>query len=282
MLAKLEALLKQKMGLDADSIGSPAIKRAVQSRLAACKLDTMERYWECVRDSAAELQALIEAVVVPETWFFRNREAFAALAQIAQELPARPVLRLLSLPCSTGEEPYSMAMALLDAGVAPSGFRIDGLDISRQVLEDARHGIYGRNSFRGRELSFRDRYFEPAGQFYAVADTVRRQVQFHQWNLFDAAPLPATERYDVIFCRNLLIYFDPAGQDQAVRTLDRLLAPGGYLFVGPSETGVPLARGYVSARRPLAFAFHRAKTLSEVSPPRLVAPPTNPLPPPLR
>src|SRR5882724_1281358 len=125
-LAAFEALLNTSIGLDAASIGSTAIERAVHERQSALNLLDRGAYWDYVRTSLAERQALIDAVVVPETWFFRDRDAFSALGRIGHEhslqSPDR-VLRLLSLPSSTGEEPYSMAMALLDAGVAPARFR---------------------------------------------------------------------------------------------------------------------------------------------------------------
>src|SRR5918995_1843850 len=108
------------MGLDAHSIGSSAIERAVRQRLLDCQLPDIQAYLLRLRASDSELQALIEAVVVPETLFFPEPHAFAAMARTATQawLPAHPgrTLRLLSLPSSTGEEPYSMAMALLDAG----------------------------------------------------------------------------------------------------------------------------------------------------------------------
>lgn len=149
VLAAFENLLKQTMGLDATSIGSSAIERAVQERLSACHLKDPDSYWERVRSSETELQELVEAVVVPETWFFRNPEAFAALVRLVREewLPSHPegVLRLLSLPCSTGEEPNSIAMALLDAGFPANRFDIDAIDISARALARAQLGLYGRN-----------------------------------------------------------------------------------------------------------------------------------------
>jgi chemotaxis protein methyltransferase WspC len=117
---RFEQLLKQTMSLDAASIGSAAVERAVQERLSACQLADAQTYWERLSGSGTELQELIEAVVVPETWFFRDPASFVALARLARDDGSRRktqgVLRLLSVPCSTGEEPYSMAMALLDAG----------------------------------------------------------------------------------------------------------------------------------------------------------------------
>ncbi|HSI37884.1 MAG TPA: CheR family methyltransferase [Methylotenera sp.] len=260
--AEFEGLLKQAMGLDAASIGSSAIERAVQMRMLACELNDMLAYWELVQTSTTELQALIEAVVVPETWFFRDREAFAALARMAYEEWLRThtgaVMRLLSLPCSSGEEPYSMAMALLDAGFPASLFQIDAVDISARVLTHAKRAVYGKNSFRGNYLDFRDRYFEDTAHGHRLSDAVRQQVHFHQANLFAPNFLPGTEIYDMIFCRNLLIYFDRATQDNAVHVLQRLLKAKGTLFVGPSETGLILSHDFVSAKVPLAFAFRKA------------------------
>ena len=257
--ADFETLLKLKMGLDAASVGVQAIDAAVRSRIKACGLDDSDAYWALLQESQAELQELIEAVVVPETWFFRGIEAFAALVELVEKRwrPANPGgrLRLLSLPCSTGEEPYSIAMALLDAGLPEELFQIDAVDISARSLERAREGIYGRNSFRGQDLSFRDRYFEPAERGYRLSDPVRRRVRFLQGNLLDDA-LPAAA-YDFVFCRNVLIYFDRSSQDRAVHMLDRLLKPNGTLFIGTSEGNLLMSHGYASAQFPLAFAFER-------------------------
>ena len=289
MTAEFEDLLKRTMGLDAALIGASVVERAVQQRLTACGLKDPGAYLERVRASAEELQELIEAVIVPETWFFRDREAFAALARLVYEewLPAHAagVLCVLSLPCSTGEEPYSAAMALLDAGFPAERFRVDGLDISARALSAARRGAYGRNSFRGGELDFRERHFTPAGAGWQLGEAVRSQVQFQPGNALDACLLPGAEAYDVVFCRNLLIYFDRPTQDRAIATLTRLLAPKGWLFVGPSETGLLLSHAFVSAKVPLAFAFRHAAAAPREPPlngravPGRRAPPPRPAPP---
>ncbi len=142
-LADFEQLLKavDGAGRRLDRLGGDRARRA-GAAVGLRPRRIRHAYWERVRGSRAELQALIEAVVVPETWFFRDREAFAALARLAREewLPSAPqtgCCRLLSLPCSTGEEPYSMAMALLDAGVPADRFRIDAVDISAAALAQA-------------------------------------------------------------------------------------------------------------------------------------------------
>lgn len=269
---KFGHLLKASIGLDVASIGSSCIERAVQERQSACGLEDRGAYWEHVCARPTELQALIEAVVVPETWFFRDREAFTALAGIGHEEwlrgSATRVLQLLSLPSSTGEEPFSMAMALLDAGVPPDRFRIDAVDISGRAIARADRAVYGKNSFRGHELSFRGRHFDATPDGYRLKDAVRRQVHFQQANLLAADFCPGVEIYDVVFCRNLLIYFDRPTQDRAVAVLERLLASKGTLFVAPSETGLVLTHDFVSAKMALAFAFRKSSAASPSSKPR--------------
>jgi chemotaxis protein methyltransferase WspC len=258
---EIASLLKRNMGLDATAIGLFSIDRAVNDRRLACNLADAEAYLNYVLVSESELTKLIEAVVVPETWFFRHHEALAEVARMAYEewLPAHKVgvLRILSLPCSTGEEPYSIAMALLDAGLPPSRFQIEAVDISERALALARRAEYGKNSFRSNDLNFRDRHFTSAQSRWLLGDAARAQVHFQQGNLFSKDFLPGVEIFDMIFCRNLLIYFDRAAQDNAVSTLRRLLKAEGALFVGPSEPSLLLSHDFVSAKVPRAFAFHQ-------------------------
>lgn len=258
---ELMDLLKQKIGLDSTSIGSTAIERALQVRMSACKLQHEQEYLELLLVRDSELQELIEAVVVPETWFFRDREAFAAMTRLVHEewLPSHPegMLRVLSLPCSTGEEPYSIAMALLDAGMPAKRFLVDAIDISERVLQLAQRALYGRNSFRGKDLSFRDCHFEAQANEYRLSKVVRQQVRFQHGNLFHADFLPGSAIYDVIYCRNLLIYFDSATQKRAIQILTRLLTAKGFLFLGPSETSLAPPGDFVSLRVPMAFGFRR-------------------------
>ena len=261
-LVAIAALLKERTGLDAESIGATSVERAVRERLAARGLGDAQAYWQQLIASEEELQELIEAIVIPETWFFRDPEAFAALVRLVgrQWLPkhAQGTLRLLSLPCSTGEEPYSMAMALLDGSFPPQRFHIDAIDISTRAIARAQRGIYGKNSFRTQDLGFRERYFELVEAGYRLIDGVRQQVRFRHGNLLADGWLHGANGYDVIFCRNVLIYFDRPVQNRAIEVLGRLLSPAGLLFVGPSETGLLLDHGFTAAGIPLAFAFRRA------------------------
>jgi chemotaxis protein methyltransferase WspC len=252
--------LKSAMGLDMATVGSSLIERVVRERMAALEIDDDGRYLARLQSSAVELQALIELAVVPETWFFRDREAILAVARLARErLAAQPTVpvRILSLPCSTGEEPYSLAMALLEAGVMPSQFVIDAYDIRTRSLEIAAAGLYGRNSFRGQELGFRDRHFTPAEQGWQLHEAIRQLVRFAPGNLLAPDFLRQAAPYDVIFCRNVLIYFEREVQRQVVTLLESLMKPDGLIFVGPAEGGILLSPRLESAGIALAFGFRK-------------------------
>jgi chemotaxis protein methyltransferase WspC len=289
--SKIEDYLNARMGLDAASIGRVAVERALRTRLAVCGLDA-DAYWEHVRASELETQELIEAIVVPETWFFRDRNAFDALSGavlpgLRKSQPER-VLHILSLPCATGEEPFSIAMALLDAGFAAGGFQIDACDISLRAIAFAQAATYGRNSFRGHELGFRARYFEQTASGHRLCDDIRRKVRFFQANVLLDSSFAIGRQYDVIFCRNMLIYFDRRNQQRAVQALARLLAPQGTLFIGGSESAPLLHHGFVSARLPGACAFRKAartavpKGGARIAQSAVAVPPSTVSPPPGR
>ena len=251
------------MGLDAASIGSGVIQRTLRLRMKSLGIIRVEEYKTLLESSKTEWQELVEAVVVTETWFFRDGEPFQAFIRFAREewLPAHPtrVLRLLCVPCSSGEEPYSILMALHDSGLPVDRFHIDATDISARALARARRGIYSRNSFRGKDLTFRDRHFRPSKDGYVLEPTIRNAGNFFEANLLSPAFLAQqNEPYDAIFCRNLLIYFDRPTQARALQKLEGLLAPSGLLFVGPAEQPLALEQGFVSANIPMAFACRKA------------------------
>jgi chemotaxis protein methyltransferase WspC len=250
-MQRFEHLLRKTIGLDAESIGSTSIQRAVRLRMRSLGLRRPEDYEQLLAESRAEWNELVESVVVAETWFFRDPALFAAFVRHAQEewLPAHPAapMRLLSIPCASGEEPCSLVMALLDAGVAPERFQIKAVDISARALARAERGVYGKNSFRGKDIAFRERYFQPVKEGFILDPVVRHCVHFCQANLFSHDLLPRHAGYDFIFCRNLLIYFDQPTQRRAIETIERLLAPSGVLFVGPVEQPLVLKHGFVSA-----------------------------------
>ncbi|HEX5420782.1 MAG TPA: CheR family methyltransferase [Gammaproteobacteria bacterium] len=269
-LRRFEDLLRDSIGLDGDSIGTGSIERAVRERAAACGAD-VDAYWTRLVDDLDERQEFIEAVVVPETWFFRDNGAFQALTKLIQErserLQADRPLRVLSIPCSSGEEPYSIAMTVLDAGLSSSQFVVDGVDVSLHALAAANGGIYRKNSFRAADLSFRARYFEQHEGGYKLAARVRHCVSFRQGNLLDSS-VAQESAYDVVFCRNLLIYFNSASRDRAMIQLLRVLAPAGMLFVGPSESGLMLSHHWVPAQWSAAFAFYKPPRAAAQGPAR--------------
>lgn len=262
MIEHIERLLKSRIGLDAESIGRSVIERAVRQRMAALAQSTLEDYWTGLGGSPREQQALVEAVVVPETWFFRYPESFSALASLAVErlvqLAGSRPLRLISLPCSSGEEPYSIAMTLLDAGLLPAQFHIDALDVSDKVLEQARRGLYGRNSFRGEQLAFRQRHFHQQADGYLLDTQAHDCVSLRTGNLLDPALFAGQTPYDFIFCRNLLIYFDRPTQVRVLELLKRQLQEGGTLFIGPAEASLASQNGLQAIGRQQTFAFRLA------------------------
>ncbi|WP_426149974.1 CheR family methyltransferase [Pseudomonas sp. DC3000-4b1] len=253
------AFLHQRIGLDAASVGPAMIERAVRHRQDKVGAPSLEAYWTLLNLNKEEEQALIEAVIVPETWFMRYPESFAALGRLARarwhEQPGQP-LRLLSLPCSTGEEPYSMVMALFDAGLPGEAFIVDGLDISPASLEKARRACYGRNSFRGEYRAYQARYFTQDPEGHRLRPSITGQVRLRHGNVLD--PTLASETpYDFVFCRNLLIYFDVPTQLEVVAVLKSLTRPDGVLFIGPAEGSLLASNGMRPLGIAQAFAFVR-------------------------
>ncbi|AZD20459.1 Chemotaxis protein methyltransferase [Pseudomonas chlororaphis subsp. aurantiaca] len=253
--------LKERIGLDVASVGPAIIERAVRQRSIAQQAPSTDHYWQTLQGSRDEQQALIEAVIVPETWFFRYPESFATLAKLAvsrlAQLKGMRALRILSLPCSTGEEPYSIAMALFDAGLAPHQFKVDGFDVSPLSVERARQAVYGKNSFRGQHSDFRERHFTAEDERYSLSERVREQVRLQVGNLLDPTLLAHEPPYDFVFCRNLLIYFDQPTQRQVFEVLKRLTHVEGVLFIGPAEGSLLGRLGMRSIGIAQSFAFSR-------------------------
>jgi chemotaxis protein methyltransferase WspC len=252
-------LIQRETGLN---LSAAVAERAVAERLARLGQSDAAAYLRAIGPD--EIKALIELVVVPESWMFRDPEAFAAVAAFVRqrlaEWPARTV-RILSLPCAGGEEPYSIAMALGDAGVPRSATLIEAIDLSEVALARARLGRYTRNAFRNADLSFRDRHFTQDGSEYQIDQALREQVHFSQGNLLQIDAISNAGRYDIVFCRNLLIYFDDATTATAIAKLRLLLADDGMLFAGYAEVPVFCSRGFVPVRIPGAFALNKERRL---------------------
>jgi chemotaxis protein methyltransferase WspC len=250
--------LRDITGIDVLSIGEEAVDRVVGNRMKANGHSSIASYFLYLKTSPSERQALINEVTVPETWFFRDGEPFKLFSDyVSKAWSPQPgqKLKVLSIPCSTGEEPYSLAMALLDAGFTPDSFTIDAADISTRVLDLAQRGVYGRNSFRCCNLSFRDKYFSEKGGFYELTDEVKSAVSFHHQNVLATDFMQGRGPYNVIFCRNLLIYFDLVTKERVIRSLRNLMFADGLLFLGHAETGRMVHGLFESMRHPGAFAY---------------------------
>jgi chemotaxis protein methyltransferase WspC len=261
-MKRVENRLRETIGLDAACVGPSLIQRAVRQRMRSLGLKRIEDYWQFLEHSRVEWHELVESVVVTETWFFRDPEPIAAFVRLAREewLPAHATasLRLLSVPCSSGEEPFSLVMALRDGGVPAGRFQIDAVDISARALARAAQGVFGRNSFRGKDVAFRDRHFHSSAGGFVLDTAVRNCVQFYQGNFLSDSFLGGQASYDFIFCRNLLIYLDPLMRRKALDKIERLLAPDGVLFVGPVEQPLAIEHGFVMAGSPMTFACRKA------------------------
>lgn len=272
----LEAFLADWIGLDASSVGPAAIERACRARRAELGISDPDDLARRVRDDSTERDRLVEEVVVCESWFFRDPQVFDSIAQFVQTLaamPGRSPVRILSVPCASGEEPYSIAMALLDAGLPETAFRIDAFDVSRASLSRAAAGRYSENAFRNADSSFRRRWFRAEAGGAVIDDRVKRAVGFRWGNLLEPGFATAKGPYDCIFCRNLLIYLTADARHRAARSLDSMLSSDGLLVLGAAEP--PILRGdWIPAGDASLFTVRRSIAVSRPrfpSMPRLAA-----------
>jgi chemotaxis protein methyltransferase WspC len=235
----IERLLADRIGLDPSAVGGHLIERGVIARMLALGLRDRDEYERVLLGAVEEVQALIEEVVIPESWFFRDARPFETLREHARAGwvvdPGRPPLTALSVPCAGGEEPYSIAMALVEVGLPTARFRVDAVDVSTRSVARAIAGVYGSNSFRGVDGAARARFFREQGGAASVDPSVRASVRFHVGNLLDPALLADRPPFDVVFCRNLLIYLDDPSRAAAYAALGRLTADGGLLFLGHAD-----------------------------------------------
>lgn len=253
--------LRQKIGLNPESIGTESVEKLVIDRMTMSGAVSVEEYINKVNTSSAEQKILIESVVVSETSFFRNKVPFVTLQNylerfVLNKKTVKPI-RILCLPCATGEEPYSIAMVLLDMKLPAQKFFIYAADISEQALQIAKSGMYSPYSFRGKDIAFRSKYFSEKDGGYLLRQEVRDAVQFGQDNILADDFLSAHKPYDIIFCRNLLIYFDDSTKEKAIKALASRLAEDGVLFVGHAEGAKIPQFGFVGLDYPMSFAFAR-------------------------
>ena len=211
------------------------------------------RFLTSGRQKEQELLDMMDILTVNETYFFRESHQLRTFSDeiIPELIRSRPKmgpqsLRIWSAGCSTGEEPYSIAMLLHDIPEL-KGWKIEivGTDISPRVIGLARQGLFGQSSFRETDEYYRKRFFEKQGDDFRISDNLRRCVSFSQLNLFDGERILLLGRMDLIFCRNVIIYFDLSAQKKVVESFHRLLCEGGFLFLGHSESLMKISSDFI-------------------------------------
>lgn len=272
-LARVEAVVRRRIGLDPGSLGG-AFPRAVAGRMRAAGLASADAYAGLIAADPASWAALVAELVVPETWFFRGgREYFAHLAAWVAGRPAGRAVRVLCVPCSTGEEPYSLAVALTEAGVPPARVTIDAVDLSDDHLRRAAAGRYAAYSFREPGPDPRPAFFAAVGGQWELSPAVRARVRFRAANVADADFLAGEPPYDLILCRNLLIYLTAEVRERVMGRLDSALAPGGLLgLTAPEADDLPAGR--FVADGPPAFCLYRPADPTPARAARAAPPPT--------
>ncbi len=269
-LPEVVELLRRHTGLMAEALNSSAVTGALERRQLALHVDP-EEYVDRLKNSVREWDAFVDEIVVPETWFFRDVEPFKHFRRWAldgenRKQWTRRRLRILSAPCATGEEPYSIAMVLLDAGYSARDFHIDAVDISHAALKKARAGIFRPRAFRG-EAPVRKGFFEPHGGDFALSPNVLSAVHFHYGNIVDPKFLAAQDPYDAIFCRNALIYFDAPARKVVAAMIDRLLTETGVLYLGHADPTQHLSPRFAPLAHARSFAYGRASALAKAAAP---------------
>ncbi len=240
-------LVYSHCGLFFDNDSKYLLEKRLGKRLSMHNLSGYREYYHLLRYNRVkdqELSDIMDILTTNETYFFR--EAFQLKAfteEIMPELIAEKekkgerTLRIWSAGCSSGEEPYTIAMLLLEMGCC-NGWRVEivGTDISHRVLQLARRAVYGKASFRATEEEYVRRYFQEQDGGFKIADAVRELVTISHLNLFDQNRLALLGRMDIIFCRNVIIYFDQTAKKRVVEIFYRMMREGGYLLLGHSES----------------------------------------------
>lgn len=249
----LRDLINEHAGLHFDEGSAYLFDRRLGERLTALDLSTFDDYYKYLRFSVrgrAELDEAIEVLTTNETYFMRQEYQLRAfrdelLPRIAEANQDKRRLAVWSAGCSTGEEVYSVA-AMIHQSAWFEGWdvRIIGSDISKVSLAAARRGVYRSSSFRSSSPEFQRKYFIERSDGWHVADWLRKYCYFGHLNLLDSMRTATVGRVDVVFCRNVLIYFDARSRRRVIDNLYERLLPGGYLLLGHSESLLNLSTAF--------------------------------------
>jgi len=277
----LQALVYQECGMYFDARRAHFLQDRLQRRLRECRIDSFYNYYRLLIsvEGKDELARLLEHLTVNETSFFRNKAQLdlfhkGILDEIIRQKQAKGdfYLRIWSAGCSTGQEPYTIAMLIADAlayhqlrsqhsvdttwpkPLIPPPWRVEipASDINYTVLRAGQEGIYNEHQMASVDYSYRLRYFDKVGERYAIKKSIKEIVQFDFHNL-KTEFLP--QRNDVIFCRNVMMYFDEAEQKRLIEKFYRCLRPGGYLLVGHAESLLGLTDKFTMVYRESGTAY---------------------------
>ncbi len=232
------------------------VERRLARRLEERRVRTFEEYYHFLRYDRKrdeELAVLVDNLTTNETYFFRESPQLRAfteeiLPELRTTLADRKSLRIWSAGCSTGEEPYTIAMLLLESGAWWRDWQVEilGSDINQRVLHTARKGVYKKTSHRVSTPEMMKKYFVEEGKGdYRIIDAVRELVSFSYVNLLDPFKTSLINNMDVIFCRNVIIYFDREAKKKVIESFHDKLRDNGYLLLGHSESLINISNAFV-------------------------------------
>ncbi|MBT2246107.1 CheR family methyltransferase [Sphingobium yanoikuyae] len=265
-LIRLTELLYRATGMTFGEKKRYYLERRVAERMKRTSITDVTRYLLLLDRDPHERQLLVNAVTINETYFYREDHQLTAL--VADILPVvvaskRPgdLVRIWSMPCSTGEEPYSIALWLLEHWPLVDAYNVEivGSDIDTHALDAARDGHYGARALSRLPEAVLAGYFEPEeGHRRRIVEDLRESVLFTQVNLNDPLSVASQGKFDIVLCRNLLIYFDEASRERAASHLHDALLPGGYLLLGHSESMARIDERFEQVRFPHAIVYRRS------------------------
>jgi chemotaxis protein methyltransferase CheR len=267
-LGRLCEFLYRRTGMSFADSKRYYIDRRLAERIAATGSATFQSYFATLRaDADTEIEHLINAFTVNETYFNREDHQLRCLTldlldNVLRARPSGESIRIWSIPCSTGEEPYSIAIWLMENWKEVDRYNIEivGSDIDTCVLAAAAEGVYGERALMRLSGDVIHRYFKPlAGDKYQIDPGLRDSIQFTRVNLVDAQETAGYRNFDVVFCRNVLIYFDDTSRRTAAENLYDCLRPGGYICLGHSESMSRISPLFRVRRFSDAIVYQRPK-----------------------
>ncbi len=264
-MRRVAAILYRHTGMTFGESKRYYIERRIAARMAKLGIDNVAAYLGLAA-GGGEAEQIINAFTVNETYFYREDHQLKALSntilpEIIRHKQPGDLIRIWSMPCSTGEEPYSIAIWLLENWPLVDVYNIEivGSDIDTAALAAARTGNFNARSLARLPDDVVEAYFEPAHRHHRkIIDDLRDSVRFTAANLVDAASVAAQGSFDVVLCRNLLIYFDDASRAAAAANLYECLNPGGFLCLGHSESMARISDRFTLARLDDAIVYRKA------------------------